>query len=160
MHYFSAPLDIIGVNPFVFVPADILEALFVQAGKRKGPIPVCGTLNGQAYTQTLVKYSGEWRLYINTVMLPNSPKRIGETLELSIQLDLSDRSIPIPPQLAKALSQNPEAQATFEKLSPSRQKEIVRYIASLKNEQSIAQNIEKAIGFLTGQNRFVGRGMP
>src|SRR5690606_41266848 len=61
--------DIIGVNPFVFVPEDILKAIFEQAGKDKGPIPIKGLVNGKPYTQTLVKYSGEWRLYINMIML-------------------------------------------------------------------------------------------
>jgi hypothetical protein len=77
IHKFQATIDIIGINPFVFIPENILKDIFKQAGKEKGPIPVKGTINAKPYKQTLVKFKGYWRLYINTTMLKNSPNRIG-----------------------------------------------------------------------------------
>ncbi len=65
MNSFKAKIEIIGINPFVFLPARVLKAIFIQAGKEKGPIPVRGTIDGHPYIQTLVMYSGAWRLYIN-----------------------------------------------------------------------------------------------
>lgn len=62
---FDAKIEIIGINPFVFVPDAILQNLFKLAGKDKGHIPVKGIINGSPYRQTLVRYSGAWRLYIN-----------------------------------------------------------------------------------------------
>ena len=61
MQRFKAKLDIISGNPFVFIPAEILESLFKQGNKTKGPIPVRGSVNGKPYQQTLVKYGGDWR---------------------------------------------------------------------------------------------------
>ena len=81
---FKARIEIIGINPFVFVPAKILAEIFKQSGKNKGQIPVRGSVNRKAYKQTLVRYSGDWRLYINTTMLKDSPKRIGEIIEITI----------------------------------------------------------------------------
>lgn len=160
MHHFSAEIELIGINPFVFVPEAILSAIFKEAGKDKGHIPICGTINGKEYHQTLVRYSGAWRLYINMVMLKDSPKKIGETIEVGIAFDPAERTIEAHPSLITALKENKKAQKVFESLPPSRQKEIVRYISNLKTEESIAKNIEKAIGFLMGQNRFVGRDKP
>lgn len=160
IHRFKADLEIIGINPFVFVPENILSQIFKEAGKDKGYIPICGTINGKDYTQTLVKYRGDWRLYINTVMLQNSPKRIGENIEITIQVDLSDRTVQPHPKLTEALNKNKQAKKVFDNLSPSKQKEILRYISSLKSEESIKNNIKKAIGFLKGENRFVGRDKP
>lgn len=160
MHSFKAVINIIGINPFVFVPEAILVSIFQQAGKDKGYIPICGRINSKPYTQTLVRYSGDWRLYINTAMLKDSPKRIGETIEVTIAFDPTDRTLLPHPELLKALQQNPEAQKVFDALPPSRQKEIVRYIANLKTEESIAKNIVKAIGFLMGTTRFIGRDKP
>jgi hypothetical protein len=157
---FKAPIEIIGINPFVFLPDPILTAIFEQAGKNKGAIPVKGLVNGKAYTQTLVKYSGFWRLYINMIMLKNSPGRIGETIEVTIGFDPVDRTITPHPKLMKALDQNREAKAVFERISPSLRKEIVRYISNLKTEVSIDQNVVKAIDFLLGKGRFVGRDHP
>ncbi|MGV3611309.1 MAG: YdeI/OmpD-associated family protein [Fluviicola sp.] len=154
---FTAQIDIIGINPFVFVPEPILSKLLEESGKEKGPIPVKGTINGQAYQQTLVRFAGEWRLYINTKMLPKSPERIRETVEISIEIDSSDRTIDPHPKLLEALKANPEANKIFENLIPSLQNEIVRYIANLKTEASVEKNVVKAIDFLLGKQRFIGR---
>ena len=160
MHTFKAKIEIIGINPFVFVPAKILKEVFRQAGKDRGHIPVCGSVNQKPYKQTLVKYGGDWRLYINTTMLKDSPKRIGETIEVTIQHDPVDRTIRPHPAFTKALRANTEAKKVFDGLSASRKKEIVRYIAALKTPESVSRNIERAIGFLTGSGRFVGRDKP
>ncbi len=160
MHTFEANIDIIGINPFVFVPPEILHQLFIAAGKDKGFIPVNGLINNKAYTQTLVRYQDEWRLYINTIMLKNSPKRIGEKIALSIAYDPQPRTIEMPPKFKDALLNNLEAKKVFDSLSPSRQNEIVRYLARLKNEEVLEKNINRAINFLLGKERFVGRSKP
>jgi len=160
MFAFKTRLEIIGINPFVFVPSEILDELFKSSGKDKGAIPICGTVNNKSYIQTLVRYKGDWRLYINTKILPNSPTRIGEEVEVTIQFDPNDRAPKPHPKLTKALKENKEAKKVFDNLSPSKQKEIVRYLSFLKSKESLTKNIEKAIGFLTGKNKFVGRDKP
>ena len=42
-------------------------------------------------------------------------------------------------------------------MSPSHQKEIMRYINSLKSEASVERNIARSIQFMLGKERFVGR---
>ncbi|MDR0905478.1 MAG: YdeI/OmpD-associated family protein [Oscillospiraceae bacterium] len=158
VYNFTAVIEIIGVNPFVRVPADILDALFEQCGRNKGAIPIKGTVCGAPYTQTLVKFKGLWRLYVNTSMLKNSPDRVGEEIELTVAFDPDERTIAPPPGFVKALEENPGAKAVFDGLAPSRRHEIVRYIASLKTEESVARNIKRAVDFLNGDGRFVGRG--
>lgn len=160
MKSFEASLEIIVGNPFVFIPKNILKHLFQQAGKERGPIPVHGKINGRTYQQTLVRYSGHWRLYINMKMLKNSPKRIGETIKVTITHDPADRTLPMHPKLKESLENNKMAKEAFEALSPSRQKEIIRYIAHLKSERSVDRNIVRAINFLLGNGRFVGRDKP
>lgn len=157
---FSAKLEIIVGNPFVYVPPLILDEIFRMAKVNKGPIPVRGTVNDKPYQQTLVRYSGHWRLYINMVMLKDSPRRIGETIAVTIEFDPSDRTIEPHSKLIRALEGNETAKAVFENLSPSKQKEIVRYIANLKSEVSVDRNVAKAIDFLLGNGRFVGRDKP
>ncbi|OYX82447.1 MAG: hypothetical protein B7Y83_14755 [Flavobacteriales bacterium 32-34-25] len=157
---FWATIEIIGINPFVFVPEEILNTIFEKAGKSKGPIPVKGAVNSIPYTQTLIKFKGEWRLYINTTMLKNSPKRIGEQIEISIEYDPAKREIPIHPKLLQALNENKETNSVFQNLRPSLQQEIIRYISNLKTDESIDKNVLKAIDFLLGKGKFVGREKP
>ena len=113
------------------VPQNILESLFKDANKNKGPIQVTGLLNGNPFKQTLVKYAGEWRFYVNTTMLKKSPKRVGEKIVIKISYDPIERKIEMHQQLKKALQENREANNIFEQLPQSRQKEIVRYISNL-----------------------------
>ncbi|MFP8892317.1 YdeI/OmpD-associated family protein [Chryseobacterium cucumeris] len=154
---FSATLEIIGINPFVFVPEEILETIFEKSGRNKSPIAVKGTVNGKEFKQNLMKYLGEWRLYVNLIMLKNSPKRIGEIIEVVLEYDDSDRSIPVHPQLEKAIKESALAAENFEKLTPSRKNELVRYINNLKTEASIQRNIEKIIRHLHGETDFFGK---
>jgi hypothetical protein len=160
MWTFKAEIKMIGINPYVSVPDKALKGVLKQAGKDKGQIPIRGTVNDNPYRQTLVKYSGEWRLYINTTMLKNSPKRVGEIIHVSIEFDDADRTIQPHSKFTDALNNNPDAQQVFDTLPPSRQKEIVRYIAALKTEESVDKNVHRAIQFLQGTGRFVGRDKP
>ena len=157
MHPFQATLHIIGINPFVFVPEPILAGLFADAGRDKGPIPVHGSLNGVDYTQTLVRYAGDWRLYVNTTMLPDSPRRVGETVDVTIAYDPRDRSLPLPPVLAEALENDPEAGDSFSGLSPSLQQEVIRYLTKLKTEESLTRNVARTVAWLKDEERFIGR---
>lgn len=75
---FTAELEIIDGNPFVPLPPDALNDVFCESGRTKGPIPVRGAIDGRPYQQTLVKFRGVWRLYVNMKMMDDSPRRIGE----------------------------------------------------------------------------------
>jgi hypothetical protein len=159
-HVFSAKIEIIGINPFIYVPENILNSIFIQAKRSKGHIPIKGTINGNPYKQTLLKYSGAWRLYINTIMLKNSPKRIGEVIKISVIIDTESREVPMLPEFAEALKLNKEASLTFEKLSVYRKLEIIRNLTKLKTKESRERNILKAMDFLAGNGSFLGRQKP
>ncbi len=160
MQYFNAQIQIIGINPYVLLPDEVLTKIITQAKKDKSPIPVKGFVNNAPFLQRLVKLKGIWRLYINTSMLKNSPKRIGETINIEIEFDPEKRVTEHHPEFVAALERNKKAKAIFDKLTPSLQLEIVRYISRLKTEESISTNIIKAIDFLLGKGRFIGRDGP
>ena len=160
LYKFNTEIEIIGINPFVYIPENILENIFKQANKKSGPIPVKGTVNNNPYKQTLVKFKGLWRLYINTTILKDSPQRIGENIEITISFDPIERTITPHPKLLKALENNIGAKIIFDGLSPSKRHEIIRYISFLKTEESIDRNVKRAIDFLLGKGRFVGRDNP
>ncbi|MES2849089.1 MAG: YdeI/OmpD-associated family protein [Bacteroidota bacterium] len=157
---FNAKIFIIGINPYVLLPAAVLKEIFKQAGKDKSAIPVKGTINQHSFTQTLVKYSGKWRLYINGPMLKGSNTKLGDTVTINLEFDAADRTTPMHPKLKLALQKNKQANEIFKKLSPSGQKEIMRYINNLKSESAIDNNVKKAIQFLLGRQRFIGRDKP
>src|SRR6188508_917570 len=128
MKPFSAKIQIIGINPYVILPASLLKYIFQKAGKDKGAIPVQLKIGGKDFIQNLVKYSGKWRLYLNAPMRKAAGKDVGDTIEMQIDFDPSPRTTSMHPKLKKAFKENLNAKKAFERLSPSRQKEILRYI--------------------------------
>ena len=157
MQSFAAKIYKIGVNPYVLLPPALLKYIFQKAGKDKGAIPVQLTIGGKDFIQNLVKYSGKWRLYLNGPMRKAAGKDVGDKIDLQVDFDPKPRTTPIHPKLRKAFKENTPAKMAFEKLSPSRQKEILRYINFLKSEESVDKNIKRAIAHLTNNKPFVGR---
>ena len=160
MKSFTATIQIIGINPYVLLPAAILDYLLRQYGKPKGQVPVKLLINKTEFIQTLVKYAGEWRLYLNTPMRKIAGKDVGDKITISIDYGPEERKTPIHPKLQAALQKNRAAKQKFDSLTASRQKEIARYINTLKSEESVDKNIKRAIGFLLEKERFIGRDKP
>jgi len=160
MQSFAAKIYKIGINPYVLLPAKVLKELFKDVGKDKGHIPIKGTINDYPFIQTLVKYSGKWRLYLNTPLRKGAASEVGDTVNINIQFDTDERTTPMHPALHSALQKNKKANAVFAQLPPSRQKEIKRYINHLKTEEAIKKNIQRAIDFLLDKERFIGRDNP
>jgi uncharacterized protein YdeI (YjbR/CyaY-like superfamily) len=72
---------------------------------------------------------------------------------VTIELDLDERSVDIPQDLALALASRPEAKMAFYKMSFSHQKEYVDWVLSAKKAETRISRIEKTInGVLAGKN--------
>lgn len=151
MKSYSAKIAKIGINPYMNVPEDVLQALFKQAGKATGPIPVRGTIDGKRFKQTLVKYQGAWRLYINGEMRQAAGVDVGDQAHVKVEFDPVPRTEKKPAKFLQALSKSKAAKIAFEKLAPSRQKEMLRYLNSMKTETSLERNIEKILQHLLGE---------
>jgi hypothetical protein len=157
MKSFSAIIQIIGVNPYVLLPSALLRHIFRRAGRDKGAIPVKLKIGGENFIQNLVKYNGKWRLYLNTPIRKIARKDVGDSISIKIDFDAKPRTTPMHPKLKIAFKENKEAKEIFDKLSPSRQKEILRYINNLKSTEIIDKNIQRVINALKGKDSFVGR---
>ncbi len=141
----------------MLLPVALLKEIFLKAGKDKGAIPVMLKIEGKDFIQDLVKYSGKWRLYLNAPMRKTAQKEVGDTMQIKIRFDAKESITPMHTKLKAALNKNKEAKKTFEAFSPSRQKEILRYINNLKSEETIDKNIQRAIVHLIGKQNFVDR---
>lgn len=145
---FKAKIYKVGVNPCVKVP----EKIFKRLKATKGYIPVKGTINKHPFTQTLCPVKNEgYRLYVNGLMLKGSSLAVGDTAAFIIEQDLTDRSKQyiLTAGFRKKLQQH-KLLDTFNKLAPSRQKEIIRYIDHLKTEASKQKNIDRIINAMKG----------
>ncbi|MCC7029209.1 MAG: DUF1905 domain-containing protein [Chitinophagaceae bacterium] len=160
MNTFEARIEIIGVNPYVLLPEEVLRSIFDQAEKSSDPLPVKGNINGQPFIQTLVKYSGLWRLYLNTPMRKSTDTQVGDVVKIELWYDAAERTEAMHPKLEIALKNDAVARQKFDSLSASLQKELLRYINRLKSAESIDRNIIKTVQFLHGKQRHIGRAQP
>lgn len=161
MLVFEAEVELIGVNPYVELPAAVLVELMQQAGKQKGPIPVRGVLHkgkmSAAFLQTVVLFSGLWRLYLNNPMRKGTNSDVGDHVKVELEFDPVPRDIAVPDLFVQALAQHPQQKQAFEALPAYRQKEIVRYLANLKQQETLEKNVAKVLDHLAGRARFAGR---
>ena len=148
---FRATIALLGINPYVAVPASHLNAHLSAAGRSAGPIPVRVELGGVSFQQNLVKYQGAWRLYLNTPMREAAGKEVGERVSVKVELDPSPRVEPMPGALRRALAENARAAAAFAALPASRRKEIQRYLNGAKTDATLERNVAKVIAHLGGE---------
>lgn len=151
MPAFHARIQLLGINPWVALPARELNALFRAAGRDKGPLRVRGLIDQTPFRQTLVKYQGAWRLYLNTPLRRAAGKDVGDRVLVTLELDPLKRREPTPPELKRALAQQPELKAAFAALAPSRRKEINQNLAKLKSERARQRNLEHVLRYLGGE---------
>ena len=156
-----ATIQINGVNPYVLVDAE--RAAKLQAGWRK-PMPVLVQINGQPVPAWHINMmpigDGSFYLYLHGDVRTASNTKVGDRVQVDVSFDEEYRGGPlqIPAWFMAALKDNPSAQANWQALTPSRQKEIARYLSSLKSDEARARNLQKVMQMLSGQNgRFMAR---
>lgn len=142
---FSAKVHTLGINPCVDVPAEIAVKLLSQATKSNGPVPVRGRLHATRFQQTLVKFRGKWRLYLNGDMRRRAGVESGDVVEVELAYDLNPPVTEMPAKLAAALAKRAKARAAFDNLTPSRKKDIIRYLDNLQTNEALERNIQKVL---------------
>lgn len=163
---FKAKVLIINGNPYVRPPDEILKKIFNQAEKTMSPIPIKGKINGATFQQTLVRYQGDWRLYVNIIMAKAAKIKfyksiseiVGKVATFEVEFNKTPTVFNMTPFLKKALNLNPIAKKNWERLTPSRRKEILRYFSWLKSNDAKERNVKKVIEALSGKDtRFMAR---
>lgn len=159
---FRGRIEIRGINPYVLVSAE--QAAALKPGWRK-PMPVRIQIDGKPDTPWRINMmpagDGSFFLYLHGTVRKDSGKDVHDIVTVAVAFDADYRSgpaDPMPSSFVQGLEQNPAAKVGWDRLSPSRQKEILRSFAKLKSPEALARNVEKALHVLAGgQARFMGR---
>jgi hypothetical protein len=125
------------------VPEEVVRAL----GKGGRP-PVRVTLNGYTYRSTIAPMYGRYLVGVSAANRAAAGVAGGETHDIELELDEADRSVALPDDFAAALASEPEARATFERLSPSNQGYHVTLLDGAKSPDTRARRLEKSIAAL------------
>jgi hypothetical protein len=158
----TATIEIVGVNPYVLVSAKQVNVLRPEWRR---PMPVLVRINGGPKepwrTNMMPNGSGEFLLYLHGQMRDASNTNVGDIVLVDLIFDETYRNGPqhaVPEKLQAAFDGNETITSNWEKLTPSRQKEILRYFAALKTPEALDRNVERMVRILGGDaGRFMGR---
>ena len=137
---FSAVLELAGKTATgMTVPDDIVDKL--GAGKRP---PVKVTINGYTYRNTIAVMGARYMLGVAAEHREKAGVSAGDKLKVTLELDTAERTVDVPPDLAKALKAA-KATAGFDALAYTFRKEHVRSIEEAKAPETRQRRIDKAV---------------
>ena len=134
----------VGTWTYLNIPREVSQAFGL-----KGQVRVKGTINGYPFRSTTLPHGdGTHDVVVGKGIRDQIRAEHGDTVRVTIELDLEERSVEIPEDLAHALTAHPQAKAGFEKLAYSHQKAYVDWIQDAKKEETRQSRVEKALALL------------
>jgi hypothetical protein len=112
--------------------------------------PVVGTVNGVEYQSRLMVYGGKTYLGLRKDLLRQIGAVAGDTVQIELSEDHTERIVTEPPELLAALADNPAARSAYDALPPSHRLEYARWISEAKQEETRASRAAKTIRRLLG----------
>jgi Bacteriocin-protection, YdeI or OmpD-Associated/Domain of unknown function (DUF1905) len=159
---FQARIELLGVNPYIRVSAARVRAL--KPDWRR-PLPVLVRINGEPVKKPwrinmMPTGDGAFYLYLHASVRRASSTKVGDKVRAEVEFDEAYRGGParMPSWFRAPLAEHPRAKLAWKALTPSRKKEIVRYLANLKSTEARTRNVERALRALSGsKERFLAR---
>jgi hypothetical protein len=112
--------------------------------------PVVGTVNGVEYQSRLMVYGGKTYLGLRKDLLRQIGAVAGDTVQIELSEDHTERIVTEPPELLAALADNPAARVAYDALPPSHRLEYARWISEAKQQETRATRAAKTIRRLLG----------
>jgi len=159
---FRGRIEIANGNPYL--PVNAPRAKQIKSGWRKA-MPVLVRVNGKPNPPWRINLmpigNGGFTLYLHGDLRKASTTKVGDRVDVEVRFDSSYKNGPMHPMpdwFRRPLSKIPKAQAHWDALPPSRQKEILRTFSGLKSQEARERNLAQALHVLSGKpGRFMAR---
>jgi hypothetical protein len=141
MPKFKARIYKTGINTCVDVPGAITRKM----EPTKGKIHIKGTINGFAFTKTLVPVKGKpYRLFVNAPTLKGANASVGDTANFMITQDLHKvrKRYTMSPAFRRQLQEH-EVLKAFNALTPARRQDILKYLSYVTKEETLMKHVKK-----------------
>jgi hypothetical protein len=148
MQVFSAPIVKLGINACVNVPEKIVKNLLATACKKSPPVQVKCVLNGVDFDANVVRYSGDWRLYLNLVTRRAAGCDIGDKVKIHLAYDPSIKIPPMPEQFRQALRGDSDLQKAWRLQPRTKRREILQSLINYKSGAELARGIAETLELL------------
>lgn len=112
----------------------------------KGQVKVKAMFEGVAYRGVLANMGmGCHIIIVRKDIREKIGKKVGDTIDVSIEADTEPRTLEIPSGLAKAFGKQPLASEFFDNLSYTNRKEYITWITSAKKDETRQSRLEQTI---------------
>jgi Bacteriocin-protection, YdeI or OmpD-Associated/Domain of unknown function (DUF1905) len=125
------------------VPPEVVEAL----GSRKRP-KVKVTIGDYTYRSSLASMGGVPMVSLSAENRAGAGVTGGDEVEVELAVDLEERTVTVPPDLAAAMDAVPDARANFDRLSYSNQSWHVLQVEGAKTDETRQRRIAKSVDAL------------
>ena len=133
----------------IVVPDEVIAEL--GAGRRPA---VHIALNGYAYRSTVAVMGGSCMVGVSAAVRAATGLEAGHPVTVSLSVATTPREVDVPPDLARALAEDDQAQAFFDALSNSLQRFHVDTIDAAKTDETRLRRVQKAVTlFREGKKR-------
>lgn len=159
---FSRVMLIRDGNPYI--PVTAAQAKRLKPGWRK-PLPVLVRVNGKPAKAWRINMmpagDGSFYHYLHGTVRKASKTGVGDKVQVEVEFDAAYKGGPMHPMprwFTSALAKDAAAKKGWDTLSPSRKKEILRYLSWLKSKEARDRNLAKAMQVLSGRpGRYMAR---
>lgn len=127
--------DLKGTTTFIAVPADVMAAF---APRKRFPIKA--TVNGFTYRTTVVDMGDGPMFPVRAQVREAASVSRGDRIDVTIALDTEERTVDVPPYLAKALGAR--LRKKFDEMAFTHRKEYVLWVEDAKRPETRARRIE------------------
>jgi hypothetical protein len=111
-------------------------------------VPVKARVNGLEYRGTIVRMGGEYVLGIPKVFREAATVELGENIVVTLEMDIAERTVTPPADLALALKADKQLNEAWEKLSLTIKKENARALETAKRPETRARRLGKTLAML------------
>ena len=138
------------IVPFGPAAAVLLtDAQVAALGSVKNP-PVTLTIGGVTVRLRVARMGGENCIGLSKAARATLGVEVGAKVDVVVALDVAERTVELPPELAAALAADPRASAAFDGWPYTRRKEAARTIAEAKAEATRERRLAKILADLAG----------
>jgi hypothetical protein len=128
---------------FIAVPFDA-----AKLWGTRGRIAVKGTINGFPYRTNIQPMDGRHLLTFNKQLQAGAKARTGDMVSVVMERDTEERTVEIPPELARLFRKENEPKMLWSKLAFTHRKEFGQWISGAKQEETRERRAAKAIAMI------------
>ena len=133
-------------GPAAAIVLDDEQMAAVGEGARR--FPVVARVNDHTWRTTVARMRGEFLVGLNRAVRLEAGVEAGDTVAVELELDTAPREVEVPEALAKALAEDSEARAAYDRLAYTHRKEFARWVDEAKREETRRRRVTQALELL------------